>query len=92
MGPGEGQVDADLGGHAHWWPWRSWEVAVISARERASMRRGGLGPSQRFPHFLAGLKIAIPKRGLDSHTKSGRRESTQGRKGSSSGPRRGKAW
>lgn len=38
-----------------------WEV---SATERVGMR---------LPHVKAGLKVAIPKGGCESHTKSGKR-------------------
>lgn len=63
----------------------------LSQGESEHEEKGGWGPARDSPISWLGSRLLSP-RGLDSHTKSGRKESTQGRKGSSSGPRRGKAW
>lgn len=82
-------MEADRESPALWWPLRSWgRVTVTSAREGVgSERTGGLGPSQRRPHFWAGLSITVPRGGCESHSKSGRSETGQGRRGSSCGAR-----
>lgn len=42
--------------------------------------KGAVRAQPEAPTLEAGLKIAIPKGGGDSHTKSGRRKSGQGRR------------
>lgn len=55
-------------------------VGDLSQGESGREKKGAVRAQPEAPTLEAGLKIAVPKGGGDSHTESGRRKTGQGRR------------